>query len=64
MCTSMWCAKAVSRTQPPDPHTALPAGSAERRFVIKGDGSAALRGVIGTDLTWNFTAIPDRRADH
>jgi uncharacterized protein (TIGR02302 family) len=44
----------------PDPHTALPAGSAERRFVIKGDGSAALRGVIGTDLTWNFTAIPDR----
>ena len=41
-------------------HATLPAGTEERRFVIKGDGSAALRGVVGTDLTWNFTAIPDR----
>jgi uncharacterized protein (TIGR02302 family) len=38
----------------------LPAGTEERRLVIKGDGSAALRGVGGGDLTWNFTAIPDR----
>src|SRR5208283_4960009 len=26
----------------PDAHTALPAGTEERRFIIKGDGSAAL----------------------
>ena len=40
--------------------TTLPAGTEERRFVINGDGSASLHGVVGTDLTWNFTAIPDR----
>ena len=45
---------------PPDPHVALPAGSAERRLLIKGDGSAVLHGVGGGDLTWTFTAIPDR----
>jgi uncharacterized protein (TIGR02302 family) len=45
---------------PPDARAALPAGSEERRFLIKGDGSAALHGVLGTDLAWNFTAIPDR----
>jgi uncharacterized protein (TIGR02302 family) len=49
---------------PPDsragsPHAALPAGSEERRILIKGDGSAILRGV-GNDLVWTFTAIPDR----
>ncbi len=38
----------------------LPAGSEERRLVIKGDGSAAMHGVGSSDLTWNFTAIPDR----
>ena len=45
---------------PLDAHAALPAGSAERRFVIKSDGSAALHGVGSTDLVWTFTAIPDR----
>jgi len=42
------------------PHAALPAGSEERRFLIKGDGAAVLRGVGSRDLTWTFTAIPDR----
>src|SRR5665213_678481 len=41
-------------------HNALPAGTEERRFIIKGDGSAALHGIVGTDLTWRFTAIPDQ----
>jgi len=50
---------------PPDaragsPHAALPAGSEERRFLIKGDGSAVLHGVGSSDLAWTFTAIPDR----
>ena len=45
---------------PPEAHAALPAGSEERRFVIKGDGAAVLHGVGSNDLTWNFTAIPDR----
>ena len=43
-----------------DTHAALPAGSQERRFTIKGDGSATLQGIGGGDLAWNFTAIPDR----
>ena len=37
----------------------LPAGTEEHRFSIKGDGSVAVHGV-GSDLAWNFTAIPDR----
>jgi len=37
----------------------LPAGTTEHRFVIKGDGSAAVRGVLGHDLTWRFAAIAD-----
>ncbi len=44
----------------PDAHASLPAGTEERRLVVKGDGSAAVHGVLGNDLTWNFTAIPDR----
>jgi len=36
-----------------------PAGTQELQVAIKGDGSATLRGA-GTDLTWSFTAIPDR----
>ncbi len=44
----------------PEGRPALPAGTEERRLMIKGDGSAALRGLSGTDLVWNFTAIPDR----
>ena len=45
---------------PPDAHTILPAGSEERRFVIKRDGSATLHGIGGGELAWSFTAIPDR----
>jgi uncharacterized protein (TIGR02302 family) len=39
---------------------ALPAGAEERRFAINGDGSAAVHGVLGTELIWKFTAVPDR----
>jgi uncharacterized protein (TIGR02302 family) len=45
---------------PTETRAALPAGAEERRFVIKDDGSAAVHGVLNTDLTWKFTAIPDR----
>jgi len=45
---------------PPDARVVLPAGSAEQRFLIKGDGSATLHGVGNSDLAWTFTAIPDR----
>ncbi len=37
----------------------LPAGSEERRLLIKSDGTAAIHGVGGGDLVWRFTAIPD-----
>ena len=43
----------------PDPKEPLPKGASERRFTIKSDGSAVLHGV-GSELTWAFTAIPDR----
>jgi uncharacterized protein (TIGR02302 family) len=33
-------------------------GASERRFVIDGDGAATVRSA--SDLTWKFTAIPDR----
>ncbi|HME30840.1 MAG TPA: TIGR02302 family protein [Pseudolabrys sp.] len=45
---------------PAEARAALPAGTEERRLLIKGDGSAAVHGVLGSDLVWNFTAIPDR----
>jgi uncharacterized protein (TIGR02302 family) len=45
---------------PADPRAPLPAGTEERRFLIKGDGSAVLHGIVGSDLSWTFTAIPDR----
>ncbi len=45
---------------PAGAHAALPAGSEERRFTIKSDGSATLQGISGGDLAWTFTAIPDR----
>jgi len=38
----------------------LPAGTEERRLVVKDDGSASVHGVLGTELTWNFIAVPDR----
>jgi len=45
---------------PAEARAPLPAGTEEKRLLIKGDGSAAVQGVLGTDLVWNFTAIPDR----
>ena len=52
--------KGAVEDAPPDARAALPAGTEERRLAIKGDGSAAVHGVGGGDLVWNFTAIPDR----
>ena len=45
---------------PAEARAPLPAGTEERRLLIKGDGSAAVHGVLGNDLVWSFTAIPDR----
>lgn len=42
-----------------DNPTPVAAGSEERRFVIADSGEVTLRGV-GNDVTWSFTAIPDR----
>ena len=44
----------------PPGSTPLPAGTEEHRLLIKGDGSAAVHGVVANDLTWSFNAIPDR----
>lgn len=45
---------------PLDANTALPAGTDERRFVIKTDGKVTLRGAASTNPVWSFVAIPDR----
>lgn len=45
---------------PLDPNTALPAGTEERRFVIKTDGKVTLRGASSTNPVWTFAATPDR----
>jgi uncharacterized protein (TIGR02302 family) len=37
-----------------------PKGSEERRFTINNAGSATVRGVGANDVTWQFTAIPNR----
>jgi uncharacterized protein (TIGR02302 family) len=42
-----------------EPPSLLPSGAEERRFIIKGDGTAVLHGAARSDLTWTFTAIPD-----
>ena len=44
---------------PAEARAALPAGTAEHRLIIKTDGSASVRGVVGRELMWRFTAIPD-----
>ncbi len=36
-----------------------PAGAEERRYAVDGSGAATIRG-YGDDVTWSFTAIPDR----
>jgi uncharacterized protein (TIGR02302 family) len=45
---------------PPDANASLQAGTQERHFTIKGDGSATLHGVGRVDPVWTFSAIPDR----
>jgi uncharacterized protein (TIGR02302 family) len=45
---------------PADKNAVLPAGTVERRFVIKGDGAATINGVGSSDPVYTFSAIPDR----
>src|SRR5215212_11373590 len=35
-------------------------GTEERRFVINDAGAVTVRGIVASDVTWKFTAIPDR----
>src|ERR1700730_5387299 len=42
------------------PQSKAAKGTEERRFTISDAGSATVRGVGAGDVTWNFTAIPDR----
>jgi hypothetical protein len=41
-------------------HAVSSNGTEERRFVINDAGSASVRGVVSSDVTWQFTAIPDK----
>ena len=55
---------ADAKDSTPDPKAAPQSkaakGTDERRFSITDTGSATIRGLAGGDLTWQFTAIPDR----
>jgi hypothetical protein len=42
-----------------DQRPQAPTGTEERRYTINEGGTASVRG-IGDDLTWTFSAIPDR----
>jgi uncharacterized protein (TIGR02302 family) len=44
----------------PAPPSNAAKGTEERRFTINGAGSATVHGVGPNDVTWQFTAIPDR----
>jgi uncharacterized protein (TIGR02302 family) len=35
-------------------------GSEERRFIINDNGAASVRGAAAHDVSWQFTAVPDR----
>ena len=35
-------------------------GTEERRFIITDGGTATVRGAAASDVTWQFTAIPDK----
>ena len=50
----------LEEAPPSSASTPLPAGTEEHRILIKGDGSASVHGILANDLTWVFTAIPDR----
>jgi uncharacterized protein (TIGR02302 family) len=41
-------------------HTVRDKGTQERRFVITDAGTVSVRGLAYSDVTWRFTAIPDR----
>ena len=45
---------------PTGAQTASANGTEERRFVINDAGSASVRGAMSSDVTWQFTAIPDK----
>ena len=46
----------------PKPTTQAPAakGTEERRFIINDAGAVTVRGASSRDVTWQFTAIPDK----
>src|SRR5207302_5425327 len=41
-------------------HSSNANGTEERRFVINEAGSATVRGAASSDVSWQFTAIPDK----
>ena len=49
---------------PADARVALPAGSEERRFTIKGDGSATVQGISGGSSRLDLHRHPRPRTDH
>ena len=50
----------LSEAKKPDGQAATAKGTEEHRYVINEAGAVTVRGIVASDVTWKFTAIPDR----
>ena len=50
----------VTEAPQPEGHAATAKGTEEHRYVINDAGAVTVRGIVASDVTWTFTAIPDR----
>jgi uncharacterized protein (TIGR02302 family) len=49
----------VAEADKPEGQATTAKGTEERRFVINDTGAVTVRGIVASDVTWKFTAIPD-----
>jgi uncharacterized protein (TIGR02302 family) len=50
----------LEEAKKPEGQTTTTKGTEERRFTINDTGAVTVRGIVASDVTWKFTAIPDR----
>jgi uncharacterized protein (TIGR02302 family) len=50
----------VSEAPKPEGQAVSTKGTEEHRYVINEAGAVTVRGIVASDVTWKFTAIPDR----
>jgi uncharacterized protein (TIGR02302 family) len=50
----------INEAKKSDGQAATAKGTEEHRYVINEAGAVIVRGIVASDVTWKFTAIPDR----